>query len=484
MGDKRSENSTDANTRLVRPVRYPQDLVSKIMNGELRVAIYGLGHVGAPLAATWLRAGAHVIGVDNSEKVRVKGRQGKTDIPEPYVNDTFSTGLKENRFVLYDDPVTAAKDSFFKMICVPVMAENATANLGAVENVTSSIAQGLKRGDVVALTPSVPPGTTEDVIVPLLENDSNLKCERDFFVAYNPERVYEGRAIHDIEQGYPAIVAGAGPRSLEIASALYSIIFKKGVIKLSSTRTAEFEKLIEGVYRDVNIALANELAKISERIGVNFWEARNAANSQSYCHLHRPGIGVGGACIPIYPQFVLDIARKVSVDCSIVRRSRQINNAMPSYAVNEALKACRHCHPSKAKRLEDYVVALLGLAFRGGVSDTRLSPTYQVIDELLRNGIQNLRVHDPLVLHDPILSEYEGVILSNDLTGSLKGADLVMIVADHPEYSDLKLDASGNMIVYDGRGILATSNLPKANLVSIGVGRANSRSFQTREPNM
>jgi nucleotide sugar dehydrogenase len=482
MGGIRSENASDANTRLVRPGRYPQDLVSKIMNGELRVAIYGLGHVGAPLAATWLRAGARVIGVDKSEKVRVNGRQGKTDIPEPYVNDTFSTGLKENRFVLYDDPIAAAKESFFKMICVPVMAENATANLGAVENVTSSIGRGLKRGDVVALTPSVPPGTTEDVIVPLLENESKLKCEKDFFVVYNPERVYEGRAIYDIEQGYPAIVAGAGPRSLEIASALYSIIFKKGVIKLSSTRTAEFEKLIEGVYRDVNIALANELAMISERIGVNFWEARNAANSQSYCHLHRPGIGVGGACIPIYPQFVLDIARKVSVDCPIVRHSRQINNAMPSYAVNEALRACRR-NPSKTKRLEDYVVALLGLAFRGGVSDTRLSPTYQVIDELFRKGIKNLRVHDPLVLRDPILSEYEGVILSNDLTGSLKGADLVIIVSDHPEYSNLILDASGNAIVYDGRGILATSNLPEANLVSIGVGKEKSRSFQTQEPN-
>jgi nucleotide sugar dehydrogenase len=483
MDRTRSEVGSDGNTQLARSIRYSEGLVSKIKNGDLRIAVYGLGHVGAPLAATWLRAGAHVIGVDKSEKVRDNARQGKTHIPEPHVNETFSTGVRENRFLVYDDPVTAAKDSYFKMICVPVMAENATANLGAVENVTSFIARGLKRGDVVAMTPSVPPGTTEDFILPLLEGGSQLKCERDFFVVYNPERVYEGRAIYDIEQGYPAIVAGAGPASLEIASALYSIIFKKGVIRLSSTRTAEFEKLMEGVYRDVNIALANELAKISERIGVNFWEARSAANSQSYCHLHKPGIGVGGACIPIYPQFVLDLASKIGIDSPIIKQSRLVNDRMPSYAVNEALRACRK-NPDKTKRLEDYEVTLLGLAFRGGVSDTRLSPTYQVIEELFKRGIKNIRVHDPLVLEDPNLLKYVGVSFSNNLTESLRRADLIIIVADHSEYSHLKLDAIGNAIVYDGRGILDSFQLAEANLVSIGVGSERSFSLQTPEPNV
>lgn len=481
MDRSRSEVNTLENAQSVHAIKYPEDLVTKIRNGKLKIAIYGLGHVGAPLAATWIRAGAYVIGIDKSEKVRDYAREGKTQIPEPHVNEAFSTGLNENRFLVYDDPVAASTDSFFKMICVPVMAENATANLQAVENVASSIAMGLKRGDVVALTPSVPPGTTEDFILPILEDKSRFACERDFFVVYNPERIYEGRAIHDIEHGYPAIVAGVGPESLKVASVIYQIIFKQGVIKLSSPRTAEFEKLIEGVYRDVNIALANELAMISERIGVDFWEARNAANSQSYCHLHRPGIGVGGACIPVYPQFVLDIANKGNIESPITKHGRLVNDRMPTYAVNKALNACQRIQ-TKRKNLKDYKVTLLGLAFRGGVSDTRLSPTYKVIEELSKKGVKNIQVHDPLVLHDNTLMKYPGVSFSNNLASSLRGADLIIIVADHSEYSNLNLEDVGNAIVYDGRGIVDTSRPMGANFVSIGVGKNMASPLKIQKP--
>ena len=461
-------------------VKYLEELVAGVRNGNLKIAIYGLGHVGAPLAAAWLRAGASVIGIDKSEKVKEFAREGKTPIPEPLVNEAFAKGRRENRFSIYDDLVTASKDSFFKMICVPVMAENSNTNLRAVENVVSSIGVGIKPGDVVALTPSVPPGTTQDFVLPILTEKSGLECERDFFLVYNPERIYEGRAVQDIEEGYPAVVAGAGPQSTNLGSVLYQLIFKKGVIELTSPKTAEFEKLIEGVYRDVNIALANELAMISEKIGVDFWEARNAANSQSFCHLHRPGIGVGGACIPIYPQFVIDIARKNNVESPITTYGRLVNEHMPSYAVNEALSACQRVHCG-TKAFKDYRITLLGLAFRGGVSDTRLSPTYRVIEELLKKGIKNIQVHDPLVICDSVLSRYPGVELKNDLKSSLKGADLVIIVADHAEYSDLDIQEIGNAIVYDGRGMVHTSKPFGLNLVTIGVGKNTSSTMKIQK---
>jgi nucleotide sugar dehydrogenase len=478
-----TEVNTHESSQTVYTVKYLEELVTRVRNGNLKIAIYGLGHVGAPLAAVWLRAGAFVIGIDKSEKVREYAKEGKTQIPEPYVNEAFAKGLRENRFSVYDDPVAASRDSFLKMICVPVMADNATANLQTVENVVSSIGIGLKHGDVVALTPSVPPGTTEDFILPILEENSRLKCERDFFVIYNPERIYEGRAIHDIEEGYPAILAGIGPQSSNIASVLYQLIFKKGVIKLSSPRTAEFEKLIEGVYRDVNIALANELAMISERIGVDFWEARKAANSQSYCHLHRPGIGVGGACIPVYPQFILDIARKKNIESPITKYGRLVNEGMPSYAVNEALTAFQKFH-AKAKNPKDCRVTLLGLAFRGGVSDTRLSPTYRVIEELFKKGVKNIQVHDPLVVSDFALSKYPGVSLNGNLASSLKGADLIIIVADHAEYSDLSVEEVGDAVVYDGRGIIDNSNTFVPNFVSIGVGKNTTSQMKIQKPSM
>lgn len=437
------------------------DLAKRLRSGKAKIAVYGLGHVGAPIASVWLRFGAHVIGVDKSPAVLENARKGRTHVPEPGVNEAFSKALREKRFFVYDDPVRASQDSHFKMICVPVLTAGSSlsADLGAVKQVASSVGKGLKRGDTVVLNPSVPPGTTEDVVVPILERESGLKVERDFFMVYNPERIYEGRAIEDIEERYPAIVSGAGPSSAKAGSQLFSLVFKKGVMAMHNIRTAETEKLLEGVYRDVNIALANEMARFCEKVGVDFWEAREGANSQPFCHIHKPGVGVGGACIPVYPQFILDVASAVKVDCNITQLSRNVNNSMPAYCVQQALKLLDGADPSQS------TVAVLGLAFRGGVIDTRLSPTYPVINELRKLGAR-VRVHDPLVKSDPGLLP-AGVPLTNDLKEAVKGADLVMLVTDHPQYSKLSqrdLDAP----VYDGRGVLDRSKFDGRRFASIG----------------
>lgn len=437
------------------------DIAAKIKLGEFKIAIYGLGHVGSPLASAWLRAGAHVIGVDKSPHVLENARNGRTHVPEPGVELAYRKGLREKRFSVYDDPVKASQESRFKMVCVPVLIDDSfSADLGAVRDVASAIGKGLKKGDAVSLNPSVPPGTTEDVVIPILEKESGLRAEHDFSMIYNPERIYEGRAIQDIEEGYPAVVAGAGPKSLEMGAQLYPIIFQKGVLRMQNIRAAETEKLLEGVYRDVNIALANEMAKLCEKIGVNFWEAREAANSQPFCHIHKPGAGVGGACIPVYPQFILHTANARKVDCNITRLGRSINDAMPEYCVEQALKLVEDAESSSP------VVALLGLAFRGGVSDTRLSPTFGIIKHLRSRGINQIRVHDPLVKRDPALPE--GVELMQDLDRAVSGANLVILVADHPEYKKLSGDRIGRAAIYDGRGILDLSRFPQTRFASIG----------------
>jgi UDP-N-acetyl-D-mannosaminuronate dehydrogenase len=393
------------------------------------------------------------------------------------------------------------------MICVPVLlaengaeAEAAAADLTAIKDVATSIGKGLKKYDVVALNPSVPPGTTEEIVLPILEKESGLKVETDFYLIYNPERIYEGRAIEDIEQRYPAIVSGAGGRSVNIGIKIYSIIFKKGVLAMSSIRTAETEKLLEGVYRDVNIALANELAKFCEKIGVDFWEARDAANSQPFCHIHKPGVGVGGACIPVYPQFILHTADRIKIDCNITRMSRNINDSMPAYCVEQAIKLLEGQeeeveemnNDSKKKKGREQlqkgfvnnksgkvIITLLGLAFRGGVSDTRSSPTYKVIEEFQKlMKVKEIRIHDPLVIKDPTLSAgKQNIILTSNLNEAIQGADLVMLIADHPEYRTLTSADLGGIPVYDGRGILDRSNFNShLAFASIGVGNQTGKS--------
>ena len=447
------------------------DTLKKIRSGEFKIAVYGLGHVGASIASVWLRAGAHVIGMDKSQKVLENAKRGKTHVPEPGVNEAFTKGLQERRFDLYDDLVEGSNDSYFKMICVPVLADNGRpADLAAVKEVSTAISKGLKKSDVVALNPSVPPGTTEDIVLPLIEKESRgLKVERDFYLVYNPERIYEGRAIEDIEDRYPAVVSGAGPKSLEIGTKLYSIVFKKGIIPVSNIRTAETEKLFEGVYRDVNIALANELAKFCEKVGVNFWEAMEAANSQPFCHIHKPGVGVGGACIPVYPKFIIDTANRFKVDCNITRLGRTINDSMPTYCVQQAIKLLNKRGSKKGAR--NSVITLLGLAFRGGVSDTRLSPTYKVIEELQKLKVREIRVHDPLVKNDYSLSDEENVILTSNLSDALKDTNLIMLVADHPEYRMLTYEDTKGSPIYDGRGLLDKSKFDYADLAIIGVAK-------------
>jgi len=437
------------------------DLARKVRSGEFKIAVYGLGHVGSSLASVWLRAGAHVLGVDKSLKVLENARKGKTHVPEPGVNEAFSRGLKDKKFHVYDDLVKASLDAHMKLICVPVLlTDSFSADLAAIKQVASAIGRGLKKGDIVSLNPSVPPGTSEDVILPVLEKESGLKVERDFYMVYNPERIYEGRAIEDIEDRYSAVVAGAGPKSLEIGRKLYSLIAKKGVIGMSSLRTAETEKLLEGVYRDVNIALANELAKFCEKVGVDFWEAREAANSQPFCQIHKPGAGVGGACIPVYPQFILHTADINKVECNITRLGRNVNDSMPAYCVDQGVKLIDGTDVSQS------TIALLGLAFRGGVSDTRMSPTYKIIEELKKLKVKEIRVHDPLVASDPSLPT--DIVLMSSISNAVQGADLVILVSDHPEYRNLTQQDFGGVPVYDGRGILDKSRFAGGRFASIG----------------
>ena len=445
------------------------EVVKKIRNGELKIAIYGLGHVGAPLAAVWLRAGAYVIGVDKSRKVLSEAKNGKTTIPEPNVNEAYNEGIQSGRFKLYDDPIKASRDSYFKMICVPVLSQDQelSADLTAVSDVATLIGKGLKKNDVVSLNPSVPPGTTEDIVIPIIEKESGLSVKDDFCMIYNPERIYEGRAIKDIEENYPAILSTVGPNSSQLAFTLYSLIFKKGVLLLDRIRTAEAEKLFEGVYRDVNIALANEMAKFCEAAGIDFWQARDAANSQPFCHIHKAGIGVGGACIPVYPQFILDVANKINVLCEVTNISRAINDGMPSYCVRQAIKLLDFADLAKS------TITILGLAFRGDVSDTRFSPTYSIIKELQRFGVKEIRVHDPLVSSDPNLSNQGNVVLTSDLKKAVRNSNLIILATDHQEYKKLDKTFFQNIVVYDGRGILDKNLAKEIKLLTIGQGKNN-----------
>ena len=429
------------------------------------IAVYGLGNVGGPIAAAWLKKGYKVIGVDISKKLLLEIKNGESHKKEPFLPKIFSNALKKGAFTLTSDGINASRNSKIKIVAVPVGMKKNKIDLQALLSVSKNIAKGLKKGDAVILSPSLPPGTTEKKVLPILERFSKLKCEHNFYLIYNSERIFEGRALEDIEKNYPAIVAGLGKKSQHFGEKLLKKISKKGVLTFSSLATAEAEKLFEGVYRDVNIALANELAGFCEGVGINYWEARKGANSQPYCHLHYPGTGVGGLCIPIYPQFVINDAKKIGKPLKILENARKMNNTMPQKCVKKSLNLLSKNHiKPKGKK-----IAILGLGFRGEVVDSRLSPTYAVVKEFLKVGCK-VSVHDPYIKEDENLPT--NVLLSGNLEKIIKNASLIFISTDHKAYSKLNkksfLKANKPLLIFDGRNILSKNYFQNISLLTIG----------------
>ncbi len=455
--------SSDLANRLL-PIR-EEELRGLLRSGTLKVVVYGLGLVGSAITAAWLRFGAHVVGVDKNPSVVERANKGLGPMGEPLISEAYLKGLEEGRFEATTEGDGESREAKIKFVAVPVSWSSRGLEISMLMSVIRTIASNISEDDVVIVKPTIPIGTSRKVVVPLLSS-SGLLPDDDFLYIYSPERISAGRAVSDIEEHYPAIVSGVGPKSLDFARSLYGLIAKAGVICMKSLEAAEAEKIYEGIYRDVNIALANELAIIADGLGLDFEEIRTAANSQPYSHIHKPGLGVGGACIPIYPWFLVKNALEVGVIPELVLTARRMNDNMPGYF---ASMAERYMGGLMGKR-----VAVLGLAFRGDVADKRLSPTYDLVAELLKRGA-SVTVHDPYFDDDELLSRIS-VRVTRSLTEALRGADLIIVATDHSEYTSLSdrilISASGGRpLVLDSRRILNPAMFKDLKLVQPASGR-------------
>ena len=440
-------------------------LKNEIRRGERKISIHGIGFVGTSIATVWLRVKAHILAVDRNPVVIQAIDDGKSPTGEPSSDEAFSNGIIEKRLITTTNGTWATKNSRIMIVSVPVGVNKEGADLSNLESAINDIALGLKKGDAVVVTPTLPPTTSKNLIG-ILEEKSNLIVERDFYYIYSPERIAVGQAVVDIEENYPAIVSGAGSKSLAFAKDLYSIIASKGIIAMSSTTAAESEKLFEGVYRDVNIALANEFGRLCEKLDVDFWEIRNASNSQPYSHIHATGIGVGGFCIPVYPKMLIESGKRVGVSTDLTITSRKINRSMPKNSVNRSIEELKR----RKRNISGSKVAVLGLSFRGDIPDRRLSPTYDVIRELKKYNLK-ISVHDPFFNSDDQLGI--DILLSKNLRKVIKGADLIIIATGHSIYKKLNERSVRKMtgkapILFDGRGILSSKSFPKLRFLKVG----------------
>lgn len=434
-----------------------KDVAKALKNAEVTVAVYGLGKMGLPLAAIFAEKGAQVIGVDIDENVVKSVNNGISHIKEELGLDAIvKENVRKGRLKAATDAINAAEKSDVMVIAVPTLVRHKKPDLSNVESVGDDISKGLDKRDLVITECTMPPGSTEGLI-PTLEK-SGLKCGKDFGLAHCPERMMAGTAIRDISGQYPKIVGAIDEKTKEAVEGIYEVVNSKGVAPVSNIKAAECVKVFESVFRDVNIALANELALLSERLGVDAMEIFEAAATQPCYMLHKPGCGVGGHCIPLYPYFIMD------KHTELIRAARKINDCMPWHTVRlieEALDKVKR--PTKGSN-----ILILGLTFRGGVKEFMKTPAKPIIDELKRLGAN-------VFAFDPLCDEQDARKFDVQLRDDFKNMDCAVIVTDHKEFYNLGWEEiKGKMrtnIVVNGRQVVDPEKMKKLGFIYRGIGR-------------
>ncbi|WP_247001684.1 nucleotide sugar dehydrogenase [Halosolutus gelatinilyticus] len=431
-------------------------------NGNVPVAVYGLGKMGLPLAAVFADVGGNVVGVDVDPNVVETVENGGCPVDrEPglrqLVRDLVSTGALRATA----DPRRAAREASIHVVIVPTpITSDDEPDLAMLDTAIADIATGLDEGDLVLLECTVPPGTTGRRVSNLLEAESGLS-RGDFGVAFCPERTSSGRALKDIRGAYPKVVGGVDTESSRAAAVVYDEINSKGVLAVSDATTAEAVKVFEGVYRDVNIALANELARFADELEIDVLEAIEIANTQPFCEIHDPGPGVGGHCIPYYPYFLIE---PFETPAPLLTTAREVNDSMPEFAVGKVHRGLE----AEGIAIEDATVLVLGLTYRPGVEETRASPSIPISNRLAELGADVYGV-------DPLLDSVEEFAVESVALEGIYHLDLdaVVVVTPHEEFDGIRwselVDDGGVAIVVDGRRSLESNEIP-TRVYTIGRG--------------
>lgn len=447
------------------------EIKSQLRSGKITISMHGLGKLGLPLAVIYANTGARVIGVDRSQEIVDALNQGKTpESTEPHVHELVERLVHQKKLKATMNGVEAARQSDLSIIVVPTLVdEQLRPDLSFLESAAKDIGQGLRKGDVVLLESTVPPGTTENFLRPILEKESGLKVSRDFGLVYSPERVYVGRIIVDVVDRYPKLVGGVDKQSEEVIAAIYEVIARKGVIRLGSTHAAEITKVFEGIYRDVNIALANEMAWICEKLSIDVYRVIRAANTQPFCNILQPGIGVGGHCIPVYPLFLTDVIESLKHKPSLIQTARKINLRAPLHTSELVITELKAAGIS----LKNAKVTVLGLSYRAGVKEDRFSPIYPLVEALKERGLM-------VMVHDPLWSRKEAhrfpFPFTDDLEEATSGADCIILATEHQQYKEKTLpqlfeNVNKPVILIDGRKMFETTqmmNIKDIRYVAIG----------------
>ena len=413
----------------------------------MRIAVVALGKIGLPLAVQFADAGHDVIGVDVNQETVDLVNLGIEPFPgEEHLQEKLAELVPAGKLHATTSYAEAIPDADAVVLVVPLFVNDETwePDFGWMDQATKSLAEYLTPGTLVSYETTLPVGTTRNRWKPMIEEISGLEEGKDFDLIFSPERVLTGRVFEDLRK-YPKLVGGLGEQGTAKGIEFYRDVLEfddrpdlpqpNGVWDMGTAEAAEMAKLAETTYRDVNIGLANQFAVYADKEGIDVNKVIDACNSQPFSHIHRPGIAVGGHCIPVYPRLYLS----TDPDASVVRTARQFNAQMPEYVVDRVEEVIGD--------LDGQEVVVLGASYRGKVKETAFSGVFETVNQLRKRGAK-VKVQDPMYTDDEIKAfGWEPYTIGDD-------AEVVIIQADHPEYKELTpKDLPGIRLLFDGRRV-------------------------------
>ncbi|HJE52264.1 MAG TPA: nucleotide sugar dehydrogenase [Tessaracoccus flavescens] len=431
----------------------------------MKIAVIAMGKIGLPLAVQFADMGHEVVGVDVQQSVVDKVNSGIEPFPgEAHLQEKLSELVPAGKLRATTDYSDAIPGAEAIVIVVPLFVNDETwqPDFGWMESATRSFSEHLEPGTLVSYETTLPVGTTRNRWKPMIEEISGLTEGKDFHLVFSPERVLTGRVFEDLKK-YPKLVGGLNPEGTAKGVEFYKQVLTfddrpdlpegNGVWDMGTAEAAEMAKLAETTYRDVNIGLANQFGKFAAANGIDVHKVISASNSQPYSHIHRPGIAVGGHCIPVYPRLYL----YTDPDATIVRTAREANMTMPEYSIGLAEGAIGS--------LEGKKVVVLGASYRGKVKETAFSGVFPTVEGLKARGA-DVAVHDPMFTDDELAKYgFDAYHLGDPV-------DVAILQADHPEYKDnLTLeDLPGLQVFVDGRGLSNADAWPGVKYFRLGDG--------------
>jgi len=444
-----------------------EEFIKKIQSNDIKISVIGLGRIGLPTAVAIARSNLHTIGVDINQKVVEYANKGKLIVDdEPGLEESLQEVIKKEKFFATTEINESVNDADVIIVCLPTPLEIdfKKTNYQFLFNGCSQIAKIMKKKSLIIIESTVGPGIVENEIIPILEKESKLKAGIDFGIVSCPERANPSTILTDFNK-IPRVVGGINEKCTYFAAELYQFIFKIEVITVKNCKTANAVKVVENVFRDVNVAFINEIAIFCDRMGIDVNELIKGCKTKYNFIPHFPGPGVGGPCLPVNPYQLLDAPESKDI-LQVVRTAREVNSQMPKYVIELVIDAIKET----SKKSENITVGILGISYKPNVGDVQLTPIKEVVEKLKLKNFK-IKIFDPYFIDKEFLT----IKIEQNIKDLASECDVIILGTDHDEFlkinfKELKKIMKLPGIIIDTRGKLSSVEIRNEGLIFRGIG--------------